>query len=115
MAKDDNLKPFKKGYDERRGKGRKEGSQNAKTIIKKWLDVKENHENPVTKQMEELSQLDIIVLAQLTKARKQDTRAFEAILDRVEGKPKQEIDVNQDITWIEEKTYQKPDRPEKKS
>lgn len=106
------MKPFKKGVDERRNlKGRPEGALSAKTIIKKWLDAKTKHYNPISGTEEELTQYDIIALQQIAKARKGDTKAFEAVLDRVEGKPKQEIDVNQDITWVEEKTYEpKPDK-----
>jgi len=95
--------------------GKPKGTLSAKTIIRKWLEAKDDWVHPITKEKIKLTQYDIIALQQIAKARKGDTRAFDAVLDRVEGKPKQEIDVNQDITWIEEKTYQKPDRPEKKS
>jgi len=92
--------------------GRPKGSLSAKTIIKKWLETKDDWVHPVTKEKVKLTQYDIIALQQIAKARKGDTRAFDAVLDRVEGKPKQEIDVNQDITWIEERTYPK-DREKK--
>lgn len=109
MANPENLKPFKKGKDERRNiEGKAKGTPNAKTIIKKWLEAKDKFKNPITGMDETLSQYDIIAIQQIAKARKGDTKAFEAVLDRVEGKPKQEIDVNQDITWNEEKTYVKP-------
>ena len=109
MANPENLKPFKKGKDERRNmNGKPKGTLSAKTIIKKWLEAKDKFKNPITGVEEYLSQYDIIAIQQIAKARKGDTKAFDSVLDRVEGKPKQEIDVNQDITWVEEKTYQKP-------
>ena len=112
MPNPENIKDhkFKKG-ESGNPKGRPEGTLNAKTIIKKWLEAKDKFRNPITGEEEHLSQYDIIAIQQIAKARKGDTKAFEAVLDRVEGKPKQEIDVNQDITWVEEKTYEKkPDK-----
>lgn len=99
-----NLKPFKKGKSGN-PEGRKPGSLSLKTYIKKWLAAEESYENPITKETEKLSQYDILVLMQIAKARKGDTRAFEALLDRVEGKPKQSIDLDTDLTWNETKTY----------
>lgn len=85
--------------------GKKPGTIALKTYIKKWLAAEEDFKNPITKETEKLSQYDILVLMQIAKARKGDTRAFEALLDRVEGKPKQSIDLDTDLTWNETKTY----------
>lgn len=87
--------------------GKPKGALSAKTIIKKWLEAKDKFKNPITGEDELLSQYDIIAIQQIAKARKGDTKAFDSVLDRVEGKPKQEIDVNQDIVWHEQKTYVK--------
>ncbi len=107
----ENLVPFAKGFDPRRNlEGKPEGSRNAKTLIKKWLDVVENVRNPITGQLEDLTQYDIIILAQLAKARAKDTQAFNALLDRLEGKPVQSTEITgkdgaplqmQQITGIE--------------
>jgi hypothetical protein len=51
-------------------------------------------DNPITGEKEELTQMDIITLAQLVEARKGNTTAFNALLDRFEGKAMQPIDVN---------------------
>lgn len=99
-----NLKPFKKGKSGNPS-GRKPGALSLKTYIKKWLAAEENFENPITKEIEKLTQYDILVIQQIAKARKGDTKAFEALLDRVEGKPKQSIDVDQSVNWEETKTY----------
>lgn len=115
--------PFKKGQSGNPSKqfssenqpdnnGRPKGSLSAKTIIKKWLEAEDDWVNPITGEKIKLTQYDIIALQQIAKARRGDTRAFDAVLDRVEGKPKQELDVNQDITWIEQKTYDKPKKNE---
>jgi hypothetical protein len=65
--------------------------------------------NPVTGEEEDFSiaeQLDMQIIA---KARKGDLKAYEIILDRLEGKPKQstELDINGTMTinWEEKKTY----------
>lgn len=102
-VKTDNLKPFKKGYSGN-PRGRKPGALSLKTYIKKWLAAEEEFENPITEEMEKLTQYDIIVIQQIAKARRGDTRAFEALLDRVEGKPKQSIDLDTDLT-VEARTY----------
>lgn len=83
-----NLEPAKPG-EVRNPKGKPKGTKNSATIIAKWLKAKEATVDPITKKQVKLSQLDIIVLQQLTKARKGDTTAFNALLDRMEGKPKQ--------------------------
>jgi hypothetical protein len=94
--------------------GRPKGSLSAKTIIKKWLELEDDWVNPVTKEKVKMTQYDIIALQQIAKARRGDTKAFDSVLDRVEGKPKQEIDVNQDITWEEVRTYVEPENKKKK-
>lgn len=99
--KDKQFKPGQSGNPA----GKKPGTLSLKTYIKKWLAAEEQYNNPITGKKEWLTQYDIIVLMQIAKARKGDTRAFEALLDRVEGKPKQSIDVDQSVNWEETKTY----------
>jgi hypothetical protein len=86
-------------------KGREKGTLNSKTIITKWLQAKEKIKNPITGKTEVMTQYDAIVLAQLAKARAKGTDAFNALLDRLEGKPKQQIELNQEanIIWKEER------------
>ena len=88
-----NLKPFKKGQTGNPN-GRPKGSLNASTIIKKWLEASENIKNPATGKVENLTQMDIMTLSQIQKARKGDTSAFNSLLDRVYGKPKQTLDID---------------------
>ena len=88
-----NLKPATKG-EVRNTKGRGKGTPNASTVIKKWLLAGEKVKNPLTNKMEVLTQTDLITLGQLVKARKGDTAAFNALLDRAFGKPKQTVDMD---------------------
>lgn len=90
MPNPENLKePWKEGDPSPNPSGRPKGSLNSATVIRRWLEAKEKSKNPVTGQDEELTQMDIIALKQLEKARKGDTRAFDALIDRTEGRPKQ--------------------------
>jgi hypothetical protein len=92
MSNQQNIEPhkFKKGQSGN-PKGRKPGTPNARTIIKRWLEAQEKAKNPISGKVENLSQMDIITLAQLIKARKGDTMAFRELLDRAEGKATQPI------------------------
>jgi hypothetical protein len=91
MANEQNLKPFKQGFDERRNL---EGSgKRRSTIARKWLEVEVNEKNPLTGLAEKLSYEDIITLAQIKKAKEDaDTNAYKALQDSAYGAPKQEID-----------------------
>ncbi len=96
MANEKNLKkPWKKG-ESGNPKGRKKGSKNRSTIARKWLEVKEKFRNPITGEIEELTQEDITTLAQILKARKGDTNSYKALEDSAYGSPTQQI--NQTIT-----------------
>lgn len=92
MANEQNLKPFKKGYDKRReGNGRK-----------KWPDLKEAIEDI------DGDGLKSVLKALHTQAKNGNVRAIQEILDRYYGKPKQDIGISGEvgITWNEVKTYE---------
>ena len=91
MANEENLKPFKKGQSGN-PKGRPKGSLNRSTIAKKWLQVTKMGQNPITGEQEELSQEDIITIAQIRKAISGDTSAYRALEDSAYGAPIQQID-----------------------
>lgn len=82
---------FKKGLPSPNPKGRPVGTLSSRTIIRKWLEAVESSKNPISGVSEKLSQLDIITLKQLEKARKGDTVAFRELLDRMEGKAKETV------------------------
>ena len=108
MANEQNLIPAKKG-EVRNPNGKPKGVLNSKTRLLRLLELVTKVRNPVTGEEEEFSiaeQLDMQIIA---KARKGDLKAYEIILDRLEGKPKQSTEVEVsggvNITWEEKKTY----------
>ena len=108
MANEQNLKPFPKGVSGNPN-GRPRGVENSKTRLLRLLELVTKVRNPVTGEEEDFSiaeQLDMQIIA---KARKGDLKAYEIILDRLEGKPKQstelEVSGGMSITWEEKKTY----------
>lgn len=85
-----NLKPPVKG-EIRNPKGKPKGTLSAKTIIRKWLESQEKIKNPITQETVTVTVLDSMTLALIAKARKGDVSAFNALLDRTEGKPTQPL------------------------
>jgi hypothetical protein len=108
MANEQNLIPAKKG-EVRNPNGKPKGVLNSKTRLLRLLELVTKVRNPVTGEEEDFSiaeQLDMQIIA---KARKGDLKAYEILLDRLEGKPKQstelEVSGGMNITWEEKKTY----------
>lgn len=72
--------------------GRPKGSKNRSTIARKWLEVMQDAKNPITGELEKLSQEDLITLAMIHKARKGDVNAYKQLMDSGFGLPKQTIE-----------------------
>lgn len=110
MANEENLVPFKKGYDERReNNGRKVGVPNSKTRLLRLLQLVQTKTNPITGEKEEFSvaeQLDLVILQ---KAFKGDLNAYKELMDRLEGRAKQTSEIELSgrlvVNWDEKKTY----------
>jgi len=83
-----NLRPARPG-EVRNPNGRPKGSMNLKTVFNKFLKIKEPTTNPITKRACNLSQIEIMALAMIKEARNGNVQAFNAIADRLEGKPEQ--------------------------
>lgn len=81
-------------------KGRPKGARNRSTIARKWLEALENYTNPISGETEELTQEDIITLAQLRKARKGDSAGYRNMMDSAYGSPDQNIST-QNLTKID--------------
>ena len=64
---------------------RKDLADNAKF----WLSLATLRSNPLTKKKELLSELDVMNLKMIMKAKSGNVNAYQAILDRAFGKPKQ--------------------------
>lgn len=89
-----NLNKPPKGSPKVPGSGRKKGTLNLKQVIQKWLSVKEDIDPaqlPILRRRAKLTQLDIMTLKQVAKARNGDTRAYQELMDRGFGKPDQLI------------------------
>ena len=82
---------FKKGQSGNPN-GRPKGSKNRSTIAKKWLEVQESSKNPVTNELEDMSQEDLMTLALIKKARGGDTQAYQKLMDSAYGAPLQQIE-----------------------
>lgn len=92
MANKDYLKPVKPG-EIRNPNGKPKGTKNRSTIARKWLEVMQDAKNPITGELEKLSQEDLITLAMIHKARKGDVGAYKQLMDSGFGMPTQQIDV----------------------
>jgi hypothetical protein len=108
MANEQNLKPFEKGVSGNPN-GRPKGVTNSKVRLLRILEMVTSAKNPVTGELEDFTiaeQLDIKIIA---KAMKGDIRAYQELLDRLEGRAKQtnEIEVSGglNVVWEEKKTY----------
>lgn len=86
-----NLKSWTKGQSGN-PKGYKKGTPNRSTIIKRWLEVREYAENPITGEFEHLTQEDLITLALIEKAREGNVYAYKALMDSAYGKPTNQIE-----------------------
>lgn len=90
----ENLKPVEKGEIRnpygRAGKSG-DGGLNRSTIVKKWLTAIEKIKNPITKQSENLTQQDILVLSMISSARKGNVSAYKALIDDAFGKLEESI------------------------
>jgi hypothetical protein len=76
MANEENLIRYKKGQ----------------TVAKKWLSVEQDLKNPLTSEMETMSQEDLMTLALIKKAREGDATSYQKLLDSAYGAPVQQIE-----------------------
>ena len=108
MANEQNLTPVPKGVSGNPA-GKPKGVEHSKTRLLRLLQLVTKVRNPVTGEDEEFTiaeQLDMKIIA---KAMKSDIRAYQEILDRLEGRAKQtneiELSGGLQINWEEKKTY----------
>jgi hypothetical protein len=96
MAGIDNLVHFEKGQSGNPN-GRPKGVQNSKTRLLRLLELVQKRRNPITGEDEDFTVLELMDMQMISKALKGDQRAYEAVVDRLEGKPKQTTDINADV------------------
>jgi hypothetical protein len=108
MANEQNLTPYPKGVSGNPA-GKPKGVPNSKTRLLRLLELVQIKTNPITGEKEEFTVAEQLDLMVLQKAFKGDLRAYQEILDRLEGRAKQstEIEVSGGMTinWEEKKTY----------
>ena len=99
---------FKKGQSGNPA-GKPKGTQHSKTRLLRLLDLVQKKRNPITGEEEEFTVLELMDMQMIAKALKGDQKAYEAVIDRLEGKPKQtnevELSGGLQINWEEKKTY----------
>lgn len=96
MANEQNLKPFPKGVSGNPA-GKPKGTQHSKTRLKRLLELVQVKKNPITGEDEEFTVLELMDMQMISKALRGDQKAYEAVVDRLEGKPKQSTDITADI------------------
>lgn len=108
MANEQNLKPFPKGVSGNPA-GKPKGTEHSKTRLKRILDLVQKRKNPITGEEETFTVLELMDMQMIAKALKGDQRAYQEVMDRLEGKPKQSTEVEvsggMTINWEEKKTY----------
>jgi len=93
MSKEDNLRPAWKKGQSGNPNGRPKGALSSKTILNRFLSlVEKGVKNPVTGEFEDMTVAEVMNLSIIAKARKGDLSAYREVLDRLEGKPQQNID-----------------------
>ena len=80
MPNPENITPPKKG-EVRNPKGKPKGTLNRKTLLRHWLSIEQDAKNPITKQLEKLSQADLMTLAMIKKAREGDVNAYKTLME----------------------------------
>jgi hypothetical protein len=111
MANEQNLIPAKKG-EVRNPNGKPKGIPNTKTRLQRLLALTQDMTNPVTGVKEGFTVAEQMDLAQIIAARKGDTRAYNAIVDRLEGKAAQSMDITtngKDLTEVKKLTDEELD------
>jgi benzoyl-CoA reductase/2-hydroxyglutaryl-CoA dehydratase subunit BcrC/BadD/HgdB len=108
MANEQNLKPYPKGVSGNPA-GKPKGTEHSKTRLKRILELVQKKRNPITGEDEEFTVLELMDMQMIAKALKGDQRAYQEVIDRLEGKPKQSTEVEvsggMTINWDEKKTY----------
>ena len=89
--------------------GRPKGTPNAATRYRRLLDLTSKRANPVTGEMENFTQWELMDMAVFNKALKGDMSAYKEIMDRAEGRVAQNVDVTSQGDKIEPFVIYRPE------
>lgn len=84
------------GYHGQKG-GHPKGQKNRSTLLKKWAEAVSEKKNPLTGEVEKMSQEDIAALALIFKAQKGDVPAFKEMMDTLYGKLQDNVNLMTEI------------------
>ena len=74
--------------------GRPPGIPNAATRYQRLLKLKSKKTNPVTGELEEFTQVELMDMALFIKALKGDLAAYKEIMDRLEGRAREHVEMD---------------------
>lgn len=80
--------------------GRPKGSKNRSTTAKAMLEILEEGVHPITQQVQQFTQEELITLALIRKARRGDVNAYNALMNSRYGLPKFEDGGDKDESVI---------------
>jgi hypothetical protein len=93
MANEKNLKPAWEKGQSGNPSGKPKGIPNAATRYQRLLKLVTKAANPVTGEMEDYTQAELMDMRIMSKALKGDLAAYKEIVDRLEGRAKQAMDL----------------------
>lgn len=112
MAKDDIVQhQFKKGQSGNLA-GRPPGIPNTATRLKRLLQMEQEITNPVNGLKEQFTVAEQMDLAMINAARKGNVKAYTALVDRLEGKPNQALDMTSNGETLSNVIYMPAKKPE---
>jgi hypothetical protein len=90
----ENLRPSWQKGESGNANGRPKGALGRSTIARRWLEVETKERNNITGEDENLTQEDLITLAQIKKAKAGDTNAYKELLNSAYGQATQPIEID---------------------
>lgn len=100
------LKIFPKGGASPNPSGRPAGTKNRKTIMNEILSIMSTEINPLTGNPEKMTQFQHMYISMVNRGKLGDTQAFNAAMDRVDGKPKQTLSGDPDAPLIPDNKFE---------
>ena len=88
--------------------GMKPGTQHSSTRLRRLLEAVQKAKNPVTKQEEEFTTLELMDAALIARALKGDVLAYREIIDRFEGRVPSKREISGEVEIVKTQ-YKLPD------